>query len=386
MTKIKIARITTVPISLRKLLPGQLQFMNQYFDMNAISSSDSHLSIFEKEEGVRVFKVNMIRKPSILKDLVALFNLYATLNRIKPHIVHTHTPKAGLLGMLSSYLIGVKIRIHTVAGIPWINMTGVKRYFYFCIEWFTYKLSTNVLSNSLNQLEFIVSNGLIKREKIDIIGNGSSNGIDLTYYQLNDSINKKGDTIRNKFNIKNEKVIIFVGRIVKDKGIEVLVNAFELLDQYFGNVKLILVGPYENDLDPISDSVYNKIQTNDKIISVGYVEDVRPYYAISDILAFPSFREGFPNVLLQAGAMGLPIVASNINGCNEIIEENVNGVLFTAGDHLALYNSIKKVFEDSEYFNKLKINSRVVIKSKYNQLLYWENLKNYYEVRISNLH
>jgi glycosyltransferase involved in cell wall biosynthesis len=385
MTKTKIVRITTVPISLRKLLPGQLKFMNRYFEMFAISSSDSHLEIFEKEEGVKVLKVNMKRRPSIFDDAVALFNLLFVLNRIKPLIVHSHTPKAGLLGMIASYLLGVKVRIHTVAGIPWVNMAGFNRYLFFCFEWLTYKLSTHVLSNSVNQLDFIISSGLIKKDKISVIGNGSSNGIDLSYFELNDLIVKIGEEIKSKLEINNEKVIIFVGRIVKDKGIEDLINAFELIEQDFVDIKLLLVGPEEDHLDPISELIKNKILLNNNIISTGYVEDVRPYYAIADILAFPSHREGFPNVLLQAGAMNLPIVASNINGCNEIIKDNENGILFPAGDHIALYKSINKLLTDSEYFNYLKINSRKIIAANYDQLVFWDNLKNYYDKRISNL-
>ena len=379
MNKFKLVRITTVPISLKKLLSGQLEFMSKFYDVTAISSVDKSLKEYYNKHGIRFVGVNMKRKPSPLYDIFSLIKLIYKLYKLKPHIIHTHTPKAGLLGMMASRFLGVKIRLHTVAGIPWIEKKGLIRFIYKTIESITYKSATHVYSNSFALQKFILNENLLDKNKISVIYNGSSNGINTDWFKITKQIEDNKNSIINDFNLRNHKVIIFVGRLVKDKGIEELVTAFKELCEESFKIKLLLVGPFEHNLDPISNEILEIIKNHKNIICTDYIEDVRPYFLASDILTFPSYREGFPNVPLQAASMELPCIVSNINGCNEIIIDRYNGLVVEPRSYLSLKNAIKELILDQNLYNHLKSNCRKSILNKFDQTQFWHHLQYEYK-------
>lgn len=328
--KQKLIRITTVPGSLSGLLKGQLRFMNQYFEVIGISSpGDSRpLSEVHEQEGVRVIPVEMTRKITLLLDLKAVWKLYKVFKREKPAIVHTHTPKAGTLGMVAAYFAKVPLRLHTVAGLPLLEVTGRKRKLLNFVEKLTYRCATEVYPNSFGLKEIIIHEHFAKEGKLKVIGQGSSNGIDTAHFDpdLYSPDDKK--KLREKLNIKpNDYVFIFLGRIVSDKGINELVSAFKELTEEYTNIKLLLVGTYEKELDPIFPENEEYIQQSNEILEVGWQKDVRPFFAISNSLVFPSYREGFPNVVMQASTMGIPSIVTDINGCNELIRHKKNGII-----------------------------------------------------------
>ncbi|RYC51433.1 glycosyltransferase family 4 protein [Flagellimonas olearia] len=330
MAKPKLIRITTVPGSLGGLLKGQLKFMNHYFEVIGISSpGDSRsLSDVSKQEGIRVIPVEMTRKITPLKDLIAVWKLYRIFMEEKPIIVHTHTPKAGTLGMIAAYMARVPHRLHTVAGLPLLEAKGNKRKILDLVEKLTYRFSTEVYPNSFGLKEIILNNKYTNEGKLKVIGKGSSNGIDTDYFDPKLFSNDDKQALRKKFNIKpDDYVFIFVGRIVSDKGINELVSAFKDLTIQYANIKLLLVGAPEKKLDPILPENEDYIKKSDFIIEVGWQTDVRPFFSISNSLIFPSYREGFPNVVMQACAMGIPSVVTNINGCNELIRDKKNGLV-----------------------------------------------------------
>ncbi|MGB1451713.1 MAG: glycosyltransferase family 4 protein, partial [Marinirhabdus sp.] len=366
MGKPKLVRITTVPLSLEKLLEGQLRFMGQFYDVTAISASKERLENFGKTEGVNTFHVEMTRKITPLKDLAAVYKLYRFLRKEKPTIVHTHTPKAGIVGMLAAWLARVPHRLHTVAGLPLMEATGVKRGVLLFVEKLTYGLATKVYPNSTGLRSFILDNNLTIAPKLKIIGNGSSNGINTTYFDP--SIFSKEHTVtkRNQLHIPlSDFVFLFVGRLVKDKGVNELVKAFQKVHKKHPKTSLLLVGPLEPDLDPLTPKTLQAMQNHQKIIATGYQKDVRPYFALSQALVFPSYREGFPNVVLQAGAMGLPAIVTNINGCNEIITNNKNGLLIPPKNHNDIERAMLKLIEDKKLVTTLKLNARGTIVNQF---------------------
>lgn len=380
MSKPKLIRITTVPQSLAILLKGQLGFMKQHFDVIGISSKSALLQEVEKNEGVRTLSVNMTRQITPIKDFVALYKLYKILKSEKPYIVHTHTPKAGLLGMIASYLAKVPNRLHTIAGLPVMEAKGLKRHILLGVEKITYACATKVYPNSKGLQDFVLEQKLITKTKLRIIGKGSSNGIDTNYF--NKSNFNESDLLNLKETLKvtsNDFVYIFVGRLVTDKGINEMVEAFSTISKDNSRVKLLLVGPLESDLDPLQSFTLNQIETNNQIISVGFQKDVRPYLAISNALVFPSYREGFPNVVMQAGAMGLPAIVSNINGCNEIIENNFNGLIIPTKDSGLLKEKMELILKNSDLCKKMSANSRQKIVVNYNQKYIWEELLQEYK-------
>jgi glycosyltransferase involved in cell wall biosynthesis len=369
--KKKLIRITTVPISLHKLIRGQMKFMSDYYEVIAVSSSDKILDTVSKNENVRVEVIEMTREITLAKDIKALWGMYKLLRREKPLIVHTHTPKAGIVGMMAAWLARVPIRLHTVAGLPLMEATGGKRKLLNLVEKFTYAFANRVYPNSYGLYDFIVSEKLCSDKKLKVIGSGSSNGIDSSYFDPAKYTDIDKSSLRKSLNIgENDFVFVFVGRLVKDKGINELVSAFSKLAN--DRCKLLLVGSFENELDPLLPETVTEIDNNSKIISVGYQDDVRPYLSISDCLAFPSYREGFPNVVMQAGAMGLPSIVTDINGCNEIIINGENGVIIPAKDENALFDAMKHFIEHFEDIERMASKARKVIVDRYEQKAVWE--------------
>jgi len=401
--KPKLIRITTVPISLEKLLENQLIFMSSYFDITAISADKERLEKFGTDNNVKTKHIELTRKITPIQDLKTLWQLYKFLKKEKPEIVHSHTPKAGTIGMLAAKLAGVPIRLHTIAGLPLLEATGAKRKLLNLVEKITYTSATNIYPNSKGLKQIILDLKFTKKEKLKVIANGSSNGINTDYFNPDNYSDKEKNKLKNKLGIsKDDFVFIFVGRIVTDKGINELIKAFNKLSlenskpknkhtalnpfslERLGWDKLLLVGSLETELDPLKKETLEIIKTNKNIISVGYQQDVRPYFAISNALTFPSYREGFPNVVLQAGAMNLPSIVSNINGCNEIITHNNNGLIIPVKDHEALYKAMEQLLNNNKLTNKLSKNARPIVKSKFQQNVVWEALLDEYNILIGD--
>ncbi|PHS61900.1 MAG: glycosyltransferase family 1 protein [Flavobacterium sp.] len=371
--KPKLIRITTVPISLEKLLEGQLRYMNQFYNVTAISSEKEQLEKYGENEGVSIFYLPLTRKITPFQDLNAIWKLYKFLKKEKPHIVHSHTPKAGMVGMIASYFAKVPNRLHTVAGLPLMEAKGIKRKILNTVEKFTYKLATKVYPNSYGLEKIILDLQFLKKEKCKVLANGSSNGIDTEYFNPNSYSEKDKHEINQHLKIsENDFVYIFVGRLVSDKGINELVTAFKNIQQKNKNTKLLLVGPLESELDALNKETLEQLTGNENIISVGYQQDVRPYFAIANVLTFPSYREGLPNVVLQAGAMGLSSIVTDINGCNEIIKQNNNGLIIPVKDKEALFNAMSLVLNEKKLTEKLTSNSRKSIVKRYQRPVVWD--------------
>jgi glycosyltransferase involved in cell wall biosynthesis len=380
MIKKKLFRITTVPISLEKLLENQLRFMKENYLVTAISADKERLLTFGKEEGISTFHLELTRKITPIKDVIAVLKLYTYLKKEKPQIVHTHTPKAGIVGMLASYLAKVPNRLHTVAGLPLLESKGVKRKVLNFVEKLTYACATKVYPNSFGLKSIIIEAQFCKVSKLKVLANGSSNGIDTSCFNPENFSKEQNKILRKELALAEEDVVfIFVGRLVGDKGINELVAAFDTLTKHFQNIKLLLVGAFESDLDPLNNQTLKMIDDNSAILSAGFQQDVRSYFAIADALVFPSYREGFPNVVLQAGAMGLPSIVSDINGCNEIIKEEENGLIISVKDSEAIYKAMKRVLEDPVLKNKLQNNARNMITELYEQHIVWNALLKEYK-------
>ena len=381
----KLIRITTVPISFKVLLKGQLRFMaSNGFDVKGVSSEGEELKEVRENEGIVMEAINMSRKITPFQDLKSLWEMWNFLRKEKPQIVHTHTPKAGIIGMLAARLAGVPHRLHTVAGLPLMEATGIKRKILNFVEKLTYSSATRVYPNSKGLYDFILQNNFTQSNKLKIIANGSSNGINTTFFSPAQVSEIEKVALREKLNIQpDDFVFVFVGRIVSDKGINELIKAFSQLQTAENNeqigIKLLLVGGLESDLDPLNPETLAEINQNKDIISVGFQQDVRPFFAISDALAFPSYREGFPNVVMQAGAMGLPSIASDINGCNEIIVEGENGLIIPSKNVEKLKEKMLTLARDKNLYIKLKENSRRMIENRYEQSVVWKALLEEYE-------
>ena len=380
----KLIRITTVPLSLKVLLKGQLRFMaSNGFDVKGVSSEGEELREVHENEGIAVEAITMSRKITPFQDLKSLWEMWNFLRKEKPQIVHTHTPKAGIIGMLAARLAGVPHRLHTVAGLPLMEAIGTKRKILNFVEKLTYSSATRVYPNSKGLYDFILQNNFTQSNKLKIIANGSSNGIDTAFFSPDQVTEIERVTLREKLNIQpDDFVFVFVGRIDSDKGINELIKAFselQTVENKPAGIKLLLVGGLENDLDPLNPETLAEINQNKDIISVGFQQDVRSFFAIADALVFPSYREGFPNVVMQAGAMGLPSIVSDINGCNEIIIEGENGLIIPSKNVEKLKEKMLTLAKDKNLYTKLKGNSRRMIENRYEQSVVWNALLEEYE-------
>jgi glycosyltransferase involved in cell wall biosynthesis len=308
-----------------------LAFLQQQYAVVAVSGEDDHLRTVAKREQVRTVDIPMQRNISPIQDLVALWQLYFLFIKEKPQIVHSITPKAGLLSMLAAKLAGVPVRMHTFTGLVFPTKKGFLQQLLISMDRLLCSAATNIYPEGLGVKNDLLAYN-ITNKPLKILANGNVNGIDTAYFTKEQVSNTEQEALRNELGIcKNDFVFIFVGRLVGDKGINELVRAFSQLKvssseventSNKGALKLLLVGPLESQLDPLLPETLQTMAKNKNIISVGFQLEVRSYYAIANALVFPSYREGFPNVVLQAGAMGLPSIVTDINGSNEII---VNG-------------------------------------------------------------
>lgn len=368
----KLFRVSTVPVSLNILLRGQLRFLNRFFKVSGISTKGSELVEVQEREGIDIFEVNMERKISPIKDFISLCRLFFLFRKEKPQIVHSITPKAGLLSMLAAKFSGVPIRMHTFTGLIFPTRTGSIQKLLIKMDQLLCWSATNIYPEGEG-----VKNDLLKykitNKPLKIIANGNVNGIDLNLFCKSKIYEKTGIMLKKQLGIQNKDfVFIFVGRLVGDKGINELIKAYCKVNDE--NSKLLLVGPFENELDPLLPETSERIKENKNIISVGFQKDVISYFAISNSLVFPSYREGFPNVVMQAGAMELPCIVTDINGSNEIIEENINGTIVPVKDSEALYQAMIKMMNNKKYYEILKSNARQMIESRYEQSVVWTAL------------
>ncbi|MDB2701718.1 glycosyltransferase family 4 protein [Flavobacteriaceae bacterium] len=382
----KLVRITTVPISLEKLLENQARFFKTFYSVTLVSSQKEQLQRLAKEQGVNHFSLEMTRKITPLHDLRCLLQLIRFLRKDKPHIVHTHTPKAGIVGMLAAFIAGVPLRMHTVAGLPLMEAKGLKKSILYAVERLTYRCATHVYPNARGLMDFIQEKKLAGKTPLKCIGNGSSNGIDLTYFNPERVSKEQEMSFREKWNIsKDDFVFLFIGRLVGDKGINELVAAFEQLANKIPNAKLLMVGPQEPTLDPLKQVTIASIEKNPKIVSTAYQQDVRPFLKIAQVFVFPSYREGFPNVVLQAGAMGIPCIVSDINGCNEIIENEVNGLIVPPKSIQPLSEKMYSLYKDPKKRATFIDRTKERIATNFERTHYWKLLLEEYKCLEKNV-
>lgn len=380
MHKHKLIRITTVPISLEKLLENQLYFMKSHYEVTAISSDKANLARVGQLQQVAVFHVEMTREITPWKDLKAVWQLYRYFKNEAPFIVHTHTPKAGTVGMFAAKLAGVPHRLHTIAGLPLLEAKGNKRKLLNFVEKMTYTCATKIYPNSFGLKDIIIKEQFCNPNKLKVLGNGSSNGINTSYFDPALFSDNDNLILKTTLGINSgDFVFVFVGRLVGDKGINELISAFKSISSEIPEIKLLFVGSFESDLDPLQKETLLELECNTQIVSVGFQKDVRPYLAIANALVFPSYREGFPNVVMQAGAMGLPSIVTNINGCNEIVIEGENGIVIPVKDTMALQQAMMKMMNEKKFYNQLQSNARKMITNRYEQQVVWEAILNEYK-------
>lgn len=374
----KIIRATTVPLSLNTFCRGFLKKISANYEVIALSSPGDGMHEIAEREGVRTIEVPMERHISLLKDLKSLFALIKVFRKEKPDMVHSMTPKAGLLCMMAACWTKVPVRVHTFTGLVFPTSKGLKRKVLMLTDKITCACATHIIPEGEGVKNDLIASRITKKP-LKVLGYGNVRGIDMEYYSHRPEVLKIME--EQKLHDNSKFSFLFVGRIVKDKGIDELVSAFNRLQQKNKNLRLLLVGPYENDLDPISESSRELIDNNPTITSVGPKMDIEllAYYCASDCFVMPSYREGFPNTVLEAGAMSLPCIVTDINGSREIIENGKNGLVVPAKDVEALYDAMERMLIDKDTTALMASNARPMIESRFEQSFVRKCLIDFYK-------
>jgi glycosyltransferase involved in cell wall biosynthesis len=355
MKRVKLIRLTTIPLTMNLLLKNQLRFLNQFFEVILVSSPGNDFNEVQSREGVKGFAIKMEREIKLISDIRSLFKLFHLFLIEKPKIIHSNTPKSSLLSMFAAWLLRVDLRIYTIGGLRYEGVFGFKRSVLIFIEKITCYFSTHVLCESIGVKNKIEQFG-VKGKKIYLLSPSNLNGVDTKHFDPNLYDNNK---IRQQFNIpQNEFVFLFVGRIVKDKGVFELLEAYNQLCTRYSNTSLYIIGPNDKQGDDFK-LFKNLCSRNNKVYYFDFNNDIREFLALSDCFVLPSYREGFPNVVLEAGSMGKPVIMTNVNGYHEYLNKS-NGLLTTIGDLNNLLDKMDLIINTIGNYSPIEIRKFVV--------------------------
>lgn len=365
----KLLRITTVPMALHVLLKSQMKYMKDHgFKVTMVSADGRERDEVLADEGCPHIIIHMTRQITPISDMVSLIRLIRLFRKFKPDIIHSHTPKAGFLAMIAGKMTGVKIRVHTIAGLRFMTAGGMTRTLLTQMEKMTGRCATHAWPNSFSLFEYIKENKLVSPKKLEVIGKGSSNGINLDRYSPASIQPHKLEAIKKQIGYDENLIyLLSVGRIVKDKGIDELVQAFDAAYQKNERLRLLLVGEYEDALDPVSDFARNMIKTHPGVIMAGWSSEVEYYMVLAYALLHPSYREGFPNVVLQAGAMGCPVIVSRIPGNIDIVDHHETGLIFDVKNVASLSAVLDFAIDNPSRLKSYALNLRQKIEKYFDQ-------------------
>ena len=374
MEKKKIIRAVTVSMStgfFKDLIP----VLNERgIEVVALSSPGKEMEELKKK-GVLTVIIPMERHISVKKDFAALMALIRTFRREKPDMVHSMTPKAGLLCMMAAWLTRVPVRVHTFTGLVWPTVKGVQRRVLMATDWLTCACATHVIPEGKGVMDDLQRH--ITRKPMRVLGYGNVKGVDMERFSLRPEIVQLAERLRKQ----EVFTFLFVGRIVGDKGVNEMVDAFARLYAEHSACRLVIVGRLEEKLDPLKPETIQKMDEMEAIELVGaqYGEDLIACYAASDCFILPSYREGFPNTVLEAGAMGLPCIVTDINGSREIVEDGLNGSVIASKDTNALYHAMKRMMADDEMRKLTAGNARRMIASRFEKGFVQQCLLDFYD-------
>lgn len=378
--RIRIVYVTTVPLSARTLLRGQLRYLRERgFDVILVCSPGEGLEAFVRSEGVRHFTVPMRRDISPLRDLASLWRLFRLLRELKPDIVNASTPKASLLGTLAAWLARVPVRVYTLRGLRLETVTGPKRHLLALTERLTAACASRIVCVSDSLRRVCVEMNLVSEAKSLVLGKGSSNGIDTERFMATDAMLEESRELRIRLGlVEDTPVIGFVGRLTRDKGIVDLFDAYEEILRGFPDTRLLLLGGFEAE-DPIPPSYRRRLESHPQVILAGFVSNTAPFYHLMDLLVFPSYREGLPNVVLEAAMAGVPTVGFRATGTTDAVVDGVTGELVTPGDGHALAESIAGLLGDPASREKLGEAARDRARRDFASERVWSEWLEFYE-------
>lgn len=362
------------------LLRGQISYFNRAgWDVAILASDGPVARTLSQREGAEYYPVPIRRNIAPFRDLIALVQIVRALRDFQPDVVNAGTPKAGLLVMLASWLSRVPRRIYTLRGLRLETTSGVTRQLLKALEKVSCRTADRVLCISPSLRDRAVELGLVPIEKTVVVGYGSSNGIDLERFSRTEKVLSEAQHIRKALGVPEEsRVIGFVGRFVRDKGISELWEAWQSLRESEHDVILMIVGPIEPDTPDIANILHNMNQ-DERIRIVGKVPNPAPYFACMSLCVLPTYREGFGNVLIEAAAMGLPVVSTRVTGCVDAVEDGVTGTLVPPGSAAALHDAVFNYLRDGELRAQHGSAGRKRVEAHFRRERIWRGINQVYE-------
>ena len=371
MKKKKIFHLVTVSKSI-PLMKGQIEFLrNQGLDVHIVSDDGKELRSYDKEIS---HNIPMKREISFLNDIKSLIKMVKLFYKERPYIVNSGTPKAGLIGTLAAFITRRPIRIYTVRGLRLETVSGLKYKLLYLMEKIAMFCATDIIAISQSLKEKIVLSNLANDNKIKVLGYGSSNGIQFENFTLKDNeINEK-----YKKQLDNKFVIGYVGRIVKDKGIQELIEAFKTVLKKSYNVKLMVIGSVEKG-NAINDEDYLFLKNNPNVLLIEHVSNPVSYYNNMDLFIFPTHREGFGNVSIEAQALKVPVITTNVTGAIDTVIDEETGFIVEKGNVEAIVNKIEKLINNEQLRRKLGENGRIHVGNKFSNEIIWNDMEKMYK-------
>lgn len=360
---------------------GRIGFMKEKgFEVHGLSSPGPALTKFGHREQIPVHGIEMRRKVTPLQDLKAILKLVRLFRRTRPDILHAATPKGGLLGMIAGLLSGVPIRIYDVLGLPHETATGIKRWVLRLTEKVSCLLAHQVLCDSHSLREVLIREGICPSSKIKVYANGSVNGVDAVGCFNPEAFSaERRRAIRTQLQVPDEAVVIgFVGRLVRDKGVIELVEAWKTLSEQFDDLHLLVVGAFD-ERDRVPSEVEAFLRNDPRIHLAGYVSDIPTMYSAMDVFVLPTYREGFGSVLIEAAAMELPVVSTQVTGPVDAVRDGVNGTLVPVRDSVSLASAIRRYVEESGTRRQHGQAGREWVLEAFRPELVWNSLLGEYE-------
>lgn len=347
----RIARVSTVPYMVASQLAKQIEVtIRSGASVTVITSEGAKLDQLKSQlPSLKVISVEIARPISIVKDIKALLRLFLIFRREKFDIVHSATPKAGLLSAIAARLAGVPVRLHTFTGQPWVHLSGPVRWLARWSDILIGKLNTRCYADSASQRQFLVGQGVIPAHKLFVIGAGSLAGVDLTRFDAVRFSAQERLALKNKLKIPHHApVLLFVGRITVDKGVRELIAAFRELKTRGSPAHLIFAGPLDLEVGAAGGISHRDIEVAPDTHAIGYTKIPEAYMAIADILCLPSYREGFGTVVIEAAAMGVPTIGTDIYGLSDAVVNGETGILVPPQNSTALTMALADLLVDEK--------------------------------------